>query len=235
MHEEKRRKKTAIISPSILDCDKGEWSASLKLALDGGADWLHFDVMDGHFVPNLSFGPMVVSSLRSGFPDAYFDVHLMVTEPEKWIESLAQGAKGSREDLLGFTFHIEATEPRGTTKDVIQAVKANKMKVGLALSPDTDIEAVLPYCGSIDLLLVMTVHPGLGGQKFMPETLAKVQTARQKFPDLKIEVDGGVKPGDTVTAAAKAGANVIVSGSGVFLSKDPAAAIRDLRAAVEGS
>ena len=93
-------RKQAIVSPSILDCDKAEWGASLALAMEGGADWLHFDIMDGHFVPNLSFGPMVVSSLRKKFPEVFFDVHFMVTEPEKWIESLAEGAKGSLPGLV---------------------------------------------------------------------------------------------------------------------------------------
>ena len=227
-----RSSRKAIISPSILDCDKAEWGAALALALEGGAEWLHFDVMDGHFVPNLSFGPMVVSSLRKKFPEAYFDVHFMVTEPEKWIAPLAEGSKGSSPDMLGFTFHIEATEPRGTTEATIAKIREHGMKVGIAVSPDTPLSMALPYCHLIDLLLIMTVRPGLGGQSFMGETLSKVEDARKKFPDLDIEVDGGIKPGATVQAAAKAGANVIVSGSGVYLSNDPKKAIMDMRDAV---
>jgi ribulose-phosphate 3-epimerase len=227
-----RSMRKAIISPSILDCDKADWGESLRLALEGGAEWLHFDVMDGHFVPNLSFGPMVVSSLRKKFPDAFFDVHFMVTDPDIWISPLAEGSKGSAPGLLGFTFHIEATEPRGVTQATIKKIRDNGMRVGLALSPDTPVEAVLPYCHLIDLLLVMTVRPGLGGQQFMSETLSKVETVRKQFPDLDIEVDGGIKPGATVEASAKAGANVIVSGSGVFMSKDPKQAIADLKQAV---
>lgn len=225
----------AIVSPSILDCDKAEWGASLDLALQGSAEWLHFDVMDGHFVPNLSFGPMVIASLRKKFPSAYFDVHFMVSEPEKYVDMLASGSGGEGPGLLGFTFHIEATEPRGVTLELIDKIRAKGMDVGIALSPNTPVEAVLPYCHLIDLLLVMTVHPGFGGQKFMKDQMQKVSLVRAKHPTLNIEVDGGVGPGETVDACAQAGANVIVSGSGVFLSKDAKAAIHALRKAVNDS
>ncbi|KAH9259317.1 ribulose-phosphate 3-epimerase [Batrachochytrium salamandrivorans] len=226
----------AIVSPSILDCDKAEWGASLDLALKGSAEWLHFDVMDGHFVPNLSFGPMVIASLRKKFPNEYFDVHFMVSEPEKYVDMLASGSSGaSGPGLLGFTFHIETTEPRGITLDLIDKIRAKGMDVGIALSPNTPIDAVLPYCHLIDLLLVMTVHPGFGGQKFMKDQMQKVSLVRSKHPNLNIQVDGGVSPGETVEACAQAGANVIVSGSGVFLSKDVKAAIHALRKAVNDS
>lgn len=236
-HEVKREKTEqklqAIVSPSILDCDKAEWGASLDLALQGSAEWLHFDVMDNHFVPNLSFGPMVIASLRKRFPDVYFDVHFMVTEPEKYVDMLAKGSKGNQAGLLGFTFHIETTEPRGKTLELIQLIRDQGMDVGIALSPNTPIDMVLPYCHLIDLVLVMTVHPGFGGQKFMKDQMTKVRTVREKFPKLNIQVDGGVSPGETVEACAEAGANVIVSGSGVYQSKDVKAAIHALRKAVE--
>lgn len=140
--------------------------------------------------------------------------------------------KGLKPDLLGCTFHIEATESRGITREVIQKIRDAGMHVGLALSPPTPVEQVLPYCDLVDLVLVMTVNPGLGGQKFMNECLSKVKTIRELHPKLNVEVDGGVKPGESVMACAQAGANVIVSGSGVFMAKDPKKAIQELRQAV---
>jgi ribulose-phosphate 3-epimerase len=223
----------AVISPSILDCDKAHWGAALQLGLDCGAEELHFDVMDGHFVPALSFGPSVVGSLRQAFRDAFFDVHFMVEFPERFVEPLAQCAAGSKPGLLGFTFHVEATQPRNATESTIELIRNAGMRVGLALSPDTAVEEVLPFCHLVDLVLVMTVRPGLGGQAFMPQTLSKVERVRKQYPHMNIQVDGGIKAGSTVQQAAKAGANFIVSGSGVYMAKDPKAAVDEMRLAVK--
>ena len=186
----------------------------------------------GHFVPALSFGPSVVGSLRNAFKDVFFDVHFMVDYPEKFVEPLAQCAHGSKPGLLGFTFHVEATQPRGLTESTIAAIRKAGMRVGLALSPDTPIDAVLPFAAAVDMVLVMTVRPGLGGQSFMADQLAKVERLRRDFPLLNIQVDGGIKPGDSIKKAAAAGANYVVSGSGVYMAKDPKAAIDEMRAAV---
>lgn len=183
--------------------------------------------MDGHFVPNISFGPYVIQCLRKHVPDVHFDCHMMTSEPEKWVEAVAK-AGGS----LCYTFHYEATEPRGKTQEVIDAIKAQGMQVGMTLSPDTPVEGILKYADQIDLALIMTVYPGKGGQSFIEAMMSKVKTLREKYPDLDIEVDGGVKP-KTVQAAAEAGANMIVSGSGVYKAEDMAHNISLMQRSVE--
>jgi ribulose-phosphate 3-epimerase len=230
--DKQNHKPLPIIAASILDVDKAKWGESLQNALDWGCDWIHCDVMDGHFVPALSFGPGCVGSLRKSFPDAEFDVHFMVTYPEKFIEPLREvcsqsGGKGG----IGFTFHIEATEERGVTKKTIDAIKAAGMRCGLALSPDTPVEAVLPYGNDVDLILVMTVRPGLGGQSFM-DMASKIQRLRQDFPSIHIQVDGGIKAGATALQVSQAGANNIVSGSGIFMAKDSKAAVVEMKKAL---
>jgi len=199
--------------------------------LDAGADYIHLDVMDGHFVPNISFGPYVIQCLRKHVPDVPFDCHMMTTHPENWVEAVSK-AQGSKPGLLTYTFHLEATEERGMTQKVIDMVKSHNMRVGLTLSPDTPIEALLKYADQLDLALIMTVYPGKGGQSFMENMMSKVTTLRSKYPDLDIEVDGGVKPA-TVDAAAKAGANLIVSGSGVYKAKDMTESISIMKRSVE--
>mmetsp|Transcript_13620 Transcript_13620/g.15502 ORF Transcript_13620/g.15502 Transcript_13620/m.15502 type:complete len:229 (-) Transcript_13620:747-1433(-) len=206
-------------------------ASEVKRVLDCGADYIHLDVMDGHFVPKISFGPYVIECLRRHVPDTPFDCHMMTSEPEKWVVETAK-AQGKKGGLLTYTFHLEATEPRGITQEVIDSIKANNMKVGLSISPATPVETLLKYADQIDMALIMTVVPGKGGQSFMEDMMDKVRTVRKAYPNLDIEVDGGVKPA-TIDKAAAAGANLIVSGSGVYKAKDMSESISIMKRSVE--
>ena len=206
------------ISPSILSCDFGAMRQELISLTECGADMAHIDVMDGNFVPNITLGPCIVSALR-GCTTLLFDVHLMIDEPIRYIEDFAKAGA----DLI--TFHLEAASDVGAT---IGKIAACGCKAGIAIKPGTPVEAVYPYLDRVDMVLVMTVEPGFGGQSYMADMEPKVAALRKKCPDLLIQVDGGINE-TTVKTAAQAGANVIVAGSYVFKAADRRAAIETLR------
>jgi ribulose-phosphate 3-epimerase len=211
----------SMIGPSLLACDLTNMASESMRVLTAGADFLHLDVMDGHFVPNITFGAPVICCLKKNVTNAIFDVHLMVTNPEKWVNDMAIAG------ATYFTFHVEIDKSEDEKRQLIQDIKSHGMKVGLAIKPKTPVESVFPFIELLDLVLVMTVEPGFGGQKFMMDMMPKVQTLRQLYPSLDIEVDGGLAP-DTIEAAASAGANWIVAGSAVFKG-DPVVAIAGLK------
>ena len=197
------------ISPSILSCDFSEIGSEIEKLNNSGADLIHIDVMDGHFVPNLTFGPPVISKIRkcSKLP---FDVHLMISPVEKYIQDYANAGA----DII--TFHPEATDNIQRTIDVI---KSCGKRVGISLNPETPSAVIKNYLKEIDLILIMSVNPGFAGQKFMPEVLEKVKFFRSKIKNenlnIDIEIDGGIDF-ETAPLAIKAGANILVSGTTIF-------------------
>jgi len=197
------------ISPSILSADFSQLAAEIKRLEDGGADMIHVDVMDGHFVPNLTIGPPVIKALRKHCK-LMFDVHLMISPVHKYIKDYSD----SGADII--TFHPEATE---NMKDTISLIKSLNKKVGVSLNPDSEINKISNYLDGIDLVLVMSVFPGFGGQKFIPEVLNKIKTLKELKDknnyNFDIEVDGGVNFSNSKDIL-KAGANILVSGTTVF-------------------
>jgi ribulose-phosphate 3-epimerase len=211
------------IAPSILSADFGDLGSAIGL-ISSQVEWLHVDVMDGHFVPNITIGPPVVKSLRQ-HSDLFFDCHLMISEPWRYLEDFKKAGADS------CTFHVEV----GRTAETIQLARDLGIRVGLSLNPDKSFALVEPFLSQIDVLLVMSVFPGFGGQSFIPEVLETVEKARAVVVrdglNLDIEIDGGI---DVTTAplAVKAGANVLVAGNAIFGKSDPIAALRDLQATV---
>ena len=213
-------------APSILSADFARLAEAVIAVERAGADWIHVDVMDGHFVPNLTFGPKMVADLRKA-TRLPLDVHLMIERPEEWVDRYADAG------ATYLTIHVEATRDVPGT---LAAIRGRGVRPGLTLNPETAVDAVMPYLESVDLALVMSVHPGFGGQTFIESALDKVRTIREALDEQKLaaelEVDGGVKP-DNCARVVAAGATVLVAGSAVF--EDPAgppAALRKFRQAL---
>ena len=213
----------AIVSPSILSADFGKLGADCRMVLDAGAQMLHYDVMDGHFVPNISFGVPVLKSLHKNLPDAFYDVHLMISHPLQYAEAFIKAG------ATLYNFHLECEDDIQAT---IDAVRALGCKVGLTIKPGTEPQALAPYLDQLDLVLVMSVEPGFGGQRFMADQLPKIAQLHERIaqvnPACELEVDGGIDP-ETSPLVKQAGANVLVAGSAVFRQSDRAAAIAAIR------
>ena len=215
-------------APSILSADFARLAEAALAVERAGADWIHVDVMDGHFVPNLTFGPKMVADLHKS-TRLPLDVHLMIERPEDWVDRYADAG------ATYLTIHVEASSDVPGT---LAAIRARGLQAGLTLNPETPVEAVLPHLASLDLALVMSVHPGFGGQKFIEGALGKVKAIREALDArhlaAELEVDGGIKPENAARVVAS-GATVLVAGSAIFEDPDgPAAGLRKFKHAIRG-
>lgn len=206
------------VAPSILAADFENLEEEIKKVELAGADYIHIDVMDGEFVTNKTEGLEMLKRSNAA-TNLTLDTHLMVENPQDWIEDFFES------DII--TFHLEATDEE-TANKIIEELHEKEVKVGISIKPDTDIEEVLPYIDKIDMVLVMTVEPGMGGQKLIPECLEKVRMLREIAPDLDIEVDGGINV-ENIEEVKKAGANIIVAGTAIFGAEDPKYVIDKLK------
>ncbi len=211
------------IAPSLLSCDFAVMGSEIERMDRAGADYMHLDVMDGDFVPNLTFGAPVIKAVR-GYTSVPFDVHLMISNPLKYIDDFADAGA----DII--TFHIESKSP---VKETIEKIKSHNIKAGVVIKPNTMAEAVFPYLEMLDWVLVMTVEPGFGGQKFMAQHLDKVRKikaqAKKINKEITLEIDGGVGESN-IKEAFDAGVDVCVAGTSVFKAPDSAQAIANLKA-----